>query len=54
MQANMNFVSIRSTEILSQYFGQTERTIRGLFEKARAAAPCILFFDEFDAIAFRR
>lgn len=53
-ESRMNFLSIRSTEILSQYFGQTESAIRSLFVRARAAAPCVLFFDEFDAIAYRR
>ncbi len=50
----MNFVAIRSTEILSQYFGETEASVRGLFARARAASPCVLFFDEFDAIAHKR
>ena len=53
-EAKMNFVSIKSTEILSKYFGQTENSIRNLFSKARAASPCVLFFDEFDAIACKR
>eukprot|EP01034_Spumella_vulgaris_P023780 gene23780-30048_t len=53
-EANMNFVAIRSTEILSQYFGETEASVRGLFARARAASPCVLFFDEFDAIAHKR
>lgn len=50
----MNFISVRSTEILSKYFGQTESAIRNLFQKARSVAPCVLFFDEFDAIAYKR
>lgn len=50
----MNFVSVKATELLSKYFGETENTIRTLFQKARAAAPCVLFFDDFDALAHRR
>jgi SpoVK/Ycf46/Vps4 family AAA+-type ATPase len=54
LQAKMNFVSVRSTELLSKYFGQTEASIRSLFKQVRAAAPCLLFFDEFDALACKR
>jgi ATP-dependent Zn protease len=50
----MNFVSVRSTDLLSKYFGDTENIIRGLFKKARSVAPCVLFFDDFDAIAHKR
>jgi SpoVK/Ycf46/Vps4 family AAA+-type ATPase len=53
-EANMNFVSVRSTDLLSKYFGQTEASIRNLFKRVRAAAPCALFFDEFDALAYKR
>lgn len=50
----MNFVSVRSTDLLSKYFGETENTIRNLFRKARSAAPCVLFFDDFDSLAHKR
>lgn len=50
----MNFVSVRSTDILSKYFGETEASIRNLFKQVRAAAPCVLFFDEFDVLAYKR
>ena len=53
-QCNMNFITVKSTAVLSKYFGETEATLRRLFQKARNAAPCILFFDEFDAIAHNR
>lgn len=53
-ESNMNLIWVRSTELLSSYFGETEATIRQLFSRARLAAPCILFFDEFDAIAMKR
>jgi SpoVK/Ycf46/Vps4 family AAA+-type ATPase len=52
--SNMNFVSVKSTDILSKYYGQTEEVLRSIFSKARSAAPCILFFDEFDTIACKR
>eukprot|EP01032_Pedospumella_encystans_P013211 gene13211-15223_t len=53
-ELKMNFVSVRSTDLLSRYFGETESKIRDLFHRARAAAPCVLFFDDFDALAHKR
>mgnify|MGYP003385711571 CR=1 FL=1 len=50
----MNFITVKSTALLSKFFGETEATLRRLFQKARDAAPCVLFFDEFDAIAHNR
>jgi len=50
----MNMLIVHSTDILSKYFGQTEAKIRQLFQNARAAAPCLLFFDDFDALAHKR
>ncbi|RYG97480.1 AAA family ATPase [archaeon] len=50
----MNLLSIQSTEILSMYFGQTEQKIRDLFQQARLCAPCLLLFDDFDALAHKR
>jgi SpoVK/Ycf46/Vps4 family AAA+-type ATPase len=47
--ANMcgvNFISIKGPELLTMWFGESEANVRDLFDKARAAAPCILFFDE--------
>lgn len=41
-------------ELLTMWFGESEANIRDLFDKARAAAPCILFFDEMDSIAKSR
>jgi len=49
-----NFVSIKSTDLLSKYFGQTEEAVRAVFANARANAPCVLFFDDFEALACRR
>lgn len=53
-ETSMNFVTVRSSEVLSRYFGQTENAIRELFAKARAAQPCVLFFDDFDSLACKR
>jgi len=46
-----NFISVKGPELLSQWFGESESNVRELFNKARGAAPCILFFDEIDSIA---
>lgn len=46
-----NFISVKGPEIFSKYLGESEKTIREIFRKARMAAPCIIFFDEIDAIA---
>jgi ribosome biogenesis ATPase len=49
-----NFISIKGPELLNKYVGESERAVRQLFARARAAAPCVLFFDEMDALAPRR
>ena len=53
-EAKMNFLSVRSSDLLSKYFGDTERQLRALFAAARASSPCVLFFDDFDVLALRR
>ena len=50
-ESGANFVAVRGPEILSKWFGESERAIREIFKKARMAAPCVIFFDEIDAIA---
>ena len=50
----MNFLSVRSSDLLSKYFGDTERQLRALFSAARESSPCVLFFDDFDVLALRR
>lgn len=52
--ADANFIAINAGELLSMYLGESERAIRSLFVRARASAPCVLFFDELDALAMRR
>jgi transitional endoplasmic reticulum ATPase len=49
-----NFISIKGPELISKWVGESEKGIREVFRKARQAAPCIVFFDELDAIAPRR
>jgi len=50
-ESESNFISVKGPEILSKWVGESERAIREIFRKARQAAPCIIFFDEIDAIA---
>ena len=49
-----NFISIKGPELLSKWVGESERGVREIFRKARQAAPCIVFFDEIDALVPRR
>ncbi|KAG5651083.1 hypothetical protein H0H81_009955 [Sphagnurus paluster] len=50
-ECGLNFISVKGPEILNKYIGASEKSVRDLFERASAAKPCILFFDEFDSIA---
>ena len=50
-ETKANFISIKGPELLSKYVGESEKAIREVFRKAKMAAPCIIFFDEFDSIA---
>ena len=50
-EAEANFISVKGPEFLSKWVGESERAVRETFRKARQAAPCIVFFDEIDAIA---
>jgi transitional endoplasmic reticulum ATPase len=50
-ESKANFISVKGSEILSKWFGESERKIAEIFKKARQASPCIIFFDEIDAIA---
>ncbi|GMH97730.1 hypothetical protein TrST_g162 [Triparma strigata] len=53
-ECGANFISIKGPELLTQWFGESEANVRELFDKARAASPCILMFDEIDSIAKAR
>ncbi len=50
-ESEANFISVRGPELLSKWVGESERAVREIFRKARQAAPCIIFFDEIDALA---
>jgi peroxin-1 len=47
----LRFITVKGPELLNKYIGASEAAVRDLFSRAAAAAPCVLFFDEFDAIA---
>jgi transitional endoplasmic reticulum ATPase len=49
-----NFISVKGPELISKWVGESEKGVREIFRKARQAAPCIIFFDELDAVAPRR
>jgi len=53
-EAEANFISVKGPEVLSKWVGESEKIIREIFRKARQAAPCVIFFDEIDAIAPER
>ncbi|NWX82467.1 PEX1 factor, partial [Nothoprocta pentlandii] len=53
-ESGMNFISIKGPELLSKYIGASEQAVRDVFNRAQAAKPCIVFFDEFDSLAPRR
>jgi len=50
-ESKANFISIKGPELLSKWVGESEKAIREIFRKAKMAAPCIIFFDEFDSVA---
>lgn len=53
-ECSANFISIKGPELLTMWFGESEGNVREIFDKARGAAPCVLFFDELDSIASQR
>eukprot|EP00698_Gefionella_okellyi_P013695 TRINITY_DN376_c0_g1_i1.p1 TRINITY_DN376_c0_g1~~TRINITY_DN376_c0_g1_i1.p1 ORF type:complete len:824 (+),score=235.78 TRINITY_DN376_c0_g1_i1:65-2473(+) len=53
-ECQSNFISIKGPELLTMWFGESEGNVRNVFDKARSAAPCVLFFDELDSIAKAR
>uniref|UniRef100_A0A673K9J9 Transitional endoplasmic reticulum ATPase n=1 Tax=Sinocyclocheilus rhinocerous TaxID=307959 RepID=A0A673K9J9_9TELE len=53
-QWNIQTNSIKGPELLTMWFGESEANVREIFDKARQAAPCVLFFDELDSIAKAR
>src|SRR6266581_2656468 len=53
-QCEASFISIKGPELLSKWIGESEKGIREVFRRAKQAAPCIVFFDEIDALAPHR
>ncbi|KIO06205.1 hypothetical protein M404DRAFT_139729 [Pisolithus tinctorius Marx 270] len=53
-ECGLNFISIKGPELLNKYIGASEKSVRDVFDRASAAKPCVLFFDEFDSIAPKR
>ncbi|CAM9368423.1 unnamed protein product [Ectocarpus fasciculatus] len=53
-ECGLNFISVKGPEVLDKYIGASEQAVRSLFARAASAAPCVLFFDEFEAVAPRR
>ncbi len=53
-ESEANFISIKGPELLSKWFGESEKAVREVFKKARQTAPTIIFFDEIDSLAPRR
>jgi transitional endoplasmic reticulum ATPase len=53
-ESGVNFISVKGPELLSRWVGESEKGVREVFKKAKQASPCIIFFDELDALAPRR
>lgn len=50
-ECSLNFLSVKGPELINMYIGESEKNVRDIFAKARAARPCVVFFDELDALA---
>jgi peroxin-6 len=48
---SLNFFSVKGPELLNMYIGESESNVRRVFQRARDASPCVVFFDELDSIA---
>lgn len=53
-ESGVNFISIKGPELMNKYVGEAEKGVREIFKRAKAAAPCIIFFDELDSLVPRR
>jgi AAA family ATPase len=53
-ESKLNFIGIKGPELFSKYVGESERAVRNIFKRARACSPCVIFFDEIDALASQR
>ncbi|KAK2076807.1 hypothetical protein QBZ16_005033 [Prototheca wickerhamii] len=50
-ECSINFLSVKGPELVNMYVGESERQVRAVFERARRARPCVVFFDELDSLA---
>jgi peroxin-6 len=53
-ECHLNFISVKGPELLNMYIGESEKNVRDVFQRARNAKPCVLFFDEMDSLAPNR
>jgi ribosome biogenesis ATPase len=53
-ESHSNFISVKGPELLNKYVGESEKAVRQVFERARLSAPCVIFFDELDALCPKR
>lgn len=53
-ESKANFISIKGPELLNKYVGESEKAVRQLFKRAKASAPCVVFFDELDSLVPKR
>ncbi|KAJ4368473.1 Ribosome biogenesis ATPase rix7 [Neocucurbitaria cava] len=53
-ESKANFISVKGPELLNKYVGESERALRQIFLRARSSVPCVIFFDEFDALVPKR
>ncbi|CAJ1339481.1 unnamed protein product [Effrenium voratum] len=53
-QSGANFIAVKGPELLNKYVGESERAVRLVFQRARSSSPCVIFFDELDALVPRR
>ncbi|KAI5188651.1 ribosome biogenesis ATPase [Nematocida sp. AWRm77] len=53
-KSHCNFISVKGPELINMYYGESERSLRKLFSRARASQPCVIFFDEIDSICGQR
>ncbi|KAK7259407.1 hypothetical protein RIF29_25014 [Crotalaria pallida] len=50
-ECSLNFLSVKGPELINMYIGESEKNVRDIFQKARTARPCVIFFDELDSLA---
>ena len=53
-ESRANFISVKGPELLNKYVGESERAVRQVFMRARSSVPCVIFFDELDALVPKR